>query len=122
MPTYDYVCDACGHQLEVFQSINEAPKKKCPKCGKSKLHRRIGAGAGILFKGGGFYQTDYRSSEYKAAAKKDSESGGVTSSSTGDGAKSDASPPAKSETKSESKPAGSESKPAAPSKPKKSKE
>lgn len=72
MPTYDYVCGACGHALEIFQSITEAPKKKCPSCGKSKLERRIGAGAGILFKGGGFYQTDYRSESWKAGEKKES--------------------------------------------------
>jgi putative FmdB family regulatory protein len=73
MPTYDYVCDACGHSLEVFHSISEAPKKKCPECGKSKLVRQIGAGAGFLFKGGGFYKTDYRSDDYHADAKKDSD-------------------------------------------------
>ena len=65
MPTYDYVCNACGHELEAFQSIREPALKKCPKCGKPKLERRIGPGAGILFKGGGFYQTDYRSESYK---------------------------------------------------------
>jgi putative FmdB family regulatory protein len=65
MPTYDYRCSACGHDLEVFQSIRDPVLKKCPKCGKSKLERLIGPGAGILFKGGGFYQTDYRSESYK---------------------------------------------------------
>jgi len=65
MPTYDYRCAACGHDLEVFQSINDPVLKKCPKCKKSKLERLIGPGAGILFKGGGFYQTDYRSENYK---------------------------------------------------------
>lgn len=69
MPTYDYVCGACGHALEIFHSMSEAPKKKCPKCGKSKLERRIGAGAGFLFKGDGFYKTDYRSDSYKASEK-----------------------------------------------------
>ncbi len=69
MPTYDYVCDACGHALEIFQSMSEAPKKKCPKCGKSKLARRIGAGAGFLFKGSGFYLTDYRSKSYTAGSE-----------------------------------------------------
>ena len=69
MPTYDYVCEACGHALEIFQSISEAPKKKCPACGRSKLARRIGAGAGFLFKGAGFYKTDYRSESYKAGEK-----------------------------------------------------
>jgi putative FmdB family regulatory protein len=70
MPTYDYVCEACGHELELFQSMSEAPKRKCPACGKLKLTRRIGGGAGILFKGSGFYQTDYRSSSYKKGEEK----------------------------------------------------
>ena len=65
MPTYDYLCTACGHRLEAFHSIHEPALKKCPKCKKAKLERQIGAGAGILFKGGGFYQTDYRSESYK---------------------------------------------------------
>lgn len=74
MPTYDYICDACGHALEIFQSMTEGPKRKCPECGKLKLKRQIGTGAGIMFKGSGFYQTDYRSESYKADAKKDKES------------------------------------------------
>ncbi len=69
MPTYDYVCAACEHALEIFQPMSEAPKKKCPKCGKSKLERRIGAGAGFLFKGSGFYLTDYRSKAYTAQSE-----------------------------------------------------
>lgn len=78
MPTYDYVCGACGHALEIFQSMSESPKKKCPKCGKSKLERRIGAGAGFLFKGSGFYLTDYRSKSYTAQseAERKKETGG----------------------------------------------
>ncbi len=60
MPTYEYECRQCGHQLEAFQSITAAPLKKCPSCGKSALRRLLGAGAGIIFKGTGFYQTDYR--------------------------------------------------------------
>lgn len=69
MPTYDYVCRACGHTFEAFQSITEGPKRKCPSCGQSKLQRLIGAGAGIVFKGSGFYQTDYRSKSYSEGAK-----------------------------------------------------
>jgi putative FmdB family regulatory protein len=65
MPTYDYSCAACGHTFELFQSISESRKRKCPRCKKPKLERLIGHGAGILFKGGGFYQTDYRSDSYK---------------------------------------------------------
>ncbi len=74
MPTYDYECDACGHTFELFQGITEGVKKKCPKCKKLKLRRLFGTGAAIVFKGSGFYETDYRSESYKkgaAAAKKD---------------------------------------------------
>jgi putative FmdB family regulatory protein len=74
MPTYDYRCEACEHTLELFQKITESPKRKCPACGKSRLKRLIGGGAGFLFKGSGFYLTDYRSDSYKADAKSDSAS------------------------------------------------
>jgi putative FmdB family regulatory protein len=67
MPTYEYVCENCGNQLEKFQSITASPLRKCPKCGKNKLKRLIGAGAGVIFKGSGFYATDYRSEGYKKA-------------------------------------------------------
>ncbi len=70
MPTYEYECPSCG-TFEVFQSMTEKPLRKCPHCKAGKVQRLIGAGAGILFKGSGFYQTDYRSESYKAAAKKD---------------------------------------------------
>ena len=72
MPTYDYVCDGCGHAFELFQSMTDAVKKTCPKCGKKKLRRLIGAGGAIVFKGSGFYKTDYRSESYKKAAAADS--------------------------------------------------
>ena len=71
MPTYDYECDACGHEFELFQSIMEPVQKKCPKCGKLKLRRLFGTGAAVVFKGSGFYQTDYRSESYKKGAEKD---------------------------------------------------
>ncbi len=71
MPTYDYVCDGCGHAFELFQSITESAKKKCPECGKSKLRRLFGTGAAIMFKGSGFYKTDYRSDSYKKRAEAD---------------------------------------------------
>src|SRR5262245_934262 len=92
MPTYDYRCDACGHEFEEFQSITASPLKKCPQCGKAKLKRLIGTGAGIIFKGSGFYETDYRSDSYKNAAKADSEKGSPKSdgAAKSDGAKSDA--------------------------------
>jgi putative FmdB family regulatory protein len=100
MPTYDYVCDGCGHAFELFQSIKEDAKKKCPSCGKQKLRRLIGAGAAIMFKGSGFYKTDYRSDSYTKGASADKP---ATES--------------KAESKSESKP--SESKPEKKSEPKK---
>lgn len=103
MPTYEYACAKCGHQFEKFQPIADAPLTVCPKdlCarkkwGKGKVKKMIGAGAGLIFKGSGFYITDYRSDKYKSAAKQDS----ASSKSSGD-----------------SKPAAkSESKPAAPKK------
>jgi putative FmdB family regulatory protein len=67
MPTYDYRCEACRHEFDAFQSITEAPLKKCPQCGKNKLRRLIGAGAGIIFKGSGFYETDYKRSRAGSA-------------------------------------------------------
>lgn len=70
MPTYDYECDACSHTFELFQTITESHKKKCPACGKLKLRRLIGSGAAVVFKGSGFYQTDYRSESYKKGAEK----------------------------------------------------
>lgn len=69
MPTYDYRCENCGHEFEEFQSITAKPLTKCPSCGKPKLQRLIGAGGGVIFKGTGFYQTDYRSDSYKKAAE-----------------------------------------------------
>ena len=94
MPTYEYVCKKCGHEFEAVHSIAAEPLKTCPeescaqkkKWGRGKVVKQISAGAGLLFKGGGFYITDYRSEGYKQSAKKDSI-------------------PAKSETKSEAKPA-----------------
>jgi len=69
MPTYEYKCGACEFRFELFQSMKDNPKKVCPCCRKHKLVRLIGAGAGILFKGSGFYETDYRSKSYKDAKK-----------------------------------------------------
>jgi putative FmdB family regulatory protein len=84
MPTYDYVCDGCGHAFELFQSMTESAKKTCPKCGKKKLRRLIGAGGAIMFKGSGFYKTDYRSDSYKKSAAADSSSGTGKGSSGGE--------------------------------------
>ncbi|MEN6459710.1 MAG: zinc ribbon domain-containing protein [Thermoguttaceae bacterium] len=84
MPTYDYICEACQHEFELFQSISEAVKRKCPECGRQKLRRLIGPGAAIVFKGSGFYKTDYRSDSYKKAAAADRSTKGGSA----DGAKS----------------------------------
>jgi len=125
MPTYEYVCEKCGHQFEKVQPISAAPLVICPKesCaqkrwGKGKVLRRIGLGGGLIFKGSGFYTTDYRSEAYKSAAKADSgASGGAkesTSTSSGDStakpaaeAKSDAKPAADTKPASDAKPASS---------------
>jgi len=103
MPTYDYVCDACDHKFELFQSINDPLKRKCPKCGKSKLRRLIGAGAAIMFKGSGFYQTDYRSDNYKKRAEADKPPSSEKSESKPDSkseSKTDSGSAAKTESKS----------------------
>jgi putative FmdB family regulatory protein len=107
MPTYEYQCEKCDRTFEVAQSMKDEPLKSCPKdrCqqktwGKGKVRRLIGTGAGLIFKGSGFYITDYRSEGYKAAAKSDSSGGGE---------------PAKTESKPESKPSKTETKPPAKS-------
>src|SRR5262245_50099637 len=99
MPTYDYKCSACGHTFEHFQSIHSARLKKCPGCGKLKLERLIGAGGGLLFKGSGFYITDYRDRSYHDAAKKDSAPAAASSDGKSDGKPAAPAP-------SESKPGG----------------
>jgi putative FmdB family regulatory protein len=76
MPTYDYQCETCGHRFEVFQSMSAAKLTDCPQEGcDGRVKRLLGTGAGLIFKGGGFYETDYRSDSYKDAAKKDKEGG-----------------------------------------------
>ena len=89
MPTYEYICDACQFEFEKFQSIKADAITLCPECGKEQVRRKISTGAGILFRGGGFYETDYRSAGYNEAKKKDS---------------GDAKPETKSETKSDTTP------------------
>jgi putative FmdB family regulatory protein len=74
MPTYDYECKACAHKFSTFQSMKDEPLKTCPECKKDKLKRLLGTGAGFIFKGSGFYCTDYRSSTYNSAAKGESSS------------------------------------------------
>lgn len=109
MPTYDYECDACGHQIELFQRISEDPVKKCPECKKNKLRRLFGTGAAIVFKGSGFYETDYRSDSYKKAAEKDKDSGSAKSEKSD--SKSDSKSSSSSEAKSDSKSSDSSPKP-----------
>lgn len=104
MPTYDYECDACGHALEIFQGINDPVKKKCPECGKNKLKRQFGTGAAIVFKGSGFYQTDYRSEGYKKAADADKK---ASSESSGDSKKKSKSDSGSSKAKSSGGDSGS---------------
>src|SRR6188508_626010 len=114
MPTYDYECDACGHTFELFQSISEPVQKKCPECGKLKLRRLFGTGAAVVFKGSGFYQTDYRSDSYKKGAEKDkpaSESKG-DSKSESKSEKSDSKP--STDSKSDSKSSGKSEKKKSP--------
>ncbi|MGE5754255.1 MAG: FmdB family zinc ribbon protein [Planctomycetaceae bacterium] len=75
MPNYDYVCDSCEHEFEAFESIKADPQTVCPECREERLRRKIGPGAAILFKGSGFYQTDYRSESYKRGAQADAPGG-----------------------------------------------
>ncbi|HZZ72849.1 MAG TPA: zinc ribbon domain-containing protein [Pirellulales bacterium] len=114
MPTYDYVCDACDHKFELFQGINDPIKKKCPECGKSKLRRLFGTGGAIMFKGSGFYQTDYRSDSYKSKAAADKPSDGKSSETKSESkseSKSGDSKPAESKSTDSRKNAGGGSKP-----------
>src|SRR4051794_41469954 len=99
MPTYDYSCDVCTHDFKVFEPITAQPQKKCPKCKKNKLRRLFGAGAGLIFKGSGFYQTDYRSDSYKKAAESEKPKTDTAAANSDGAAKTDA----KSESKSEAK-------------------
>ena len=69
MPTYEYCCNACGYAFELFQQMSAPVKKKCPECGTLKLKRLIGSGSAVMFKGSGFYETDYRSDSYKKGKK-----------------------------------------------------
>jgi putative FmdB family regulatory protein len=111
MPTYDYECDGCQHHFEQWQSFHDEPLKKCPSCKKTKLRRLFGGGAAILFKGSGFYETDYnRSESYKSAEKAEKES--ATKSETKTESKTESkSEPAKAEpAKTESKPAAKKAK------------
>ncbi len=101
MPTYDYLCQACGHEWEKFQSMNASPTKTCPQCKKRRAKRQIGLGAGLIFKGSGFYETDYKDkkppkSESSGDSKGDAKASDASSSA------SDSSGSKKSEKKSAS--------------------
>lgn len=85
MPTYGYMCGKCGHEFERFQGITDKPIRKCPKCGKAAAKRLLGCGAGVIFKGSGFYQTDYRSEGYKKAQKSEKPASEVTAQSDNKG-------------------------------------
>ena len=104
MPTYEYECAACGHEFEKFQSITAKPVRRCPRCGKLKVRRLIGAGAALIFKGSGFYATDYRSEEYKSKAKSEkSESTKSATDSKSSDSKKDSSGDAKKDSSSDAK-------------------
>ena len=109
MPTYDYVCRSCDHAFELFQQMSDSVKKKCPECGALKLERLIGTGAGVLFKGSGFYETDYRSDSYKKAADAEKSAASGTSDKKADAKKKPdaaAAKPTKPETSSSTSGAG----------------
>ena len=115
MPTYEYICRACGHEFEEFQSIKADPIAVCPRCRKKKVERKIGIGGAVIFKGGGFYETDYRSDSYKSGAEAEKKSGDAKADAAGDAkagdkpsSKGDAKVDAKGDARTESKP---ESKP-----------
>jgi len=120
MPTYDYRCNACKHEFEHYQSMKDKPLKKCPECGKPALERLIGTGAAVIFKGSGFYQTDYRSESYKKSADADKPTttdAAPKPESTPEpkaNAKPDTPPDTKRETKREGKPAAPDVKPPKP--------
>ena len=82
MPTYEYECQKCHHRFEVFQSIKDKPKKACPKC-RGRVKRLLGTGAGLIFKGSGFYITDYRKPSYREAATKESGASAAPKSASG---------------------------------------
>lgn len=103
MPTYDYQCDACDHLFELYQGINDPKKRKCPECGKLKLRRLLGTGAAVVFKGSGFYQTDYRSDSYAKAKEADKPSDSKSKGESKSDKKSASSPKSDSSAKSDKK-------------------
>jgi putative FmdB family regulatory protein len=105
MPTYEYKCKSCGNKWDLFQSMTAKHIRKCPACGKNTAERQFGTGAAIIFKGSGFYETDYRSEDYKKAAEADSKAAkGETTADTKADSKADTKTDTKSDSKSDSKP------------------
>jgi putative FmdB family regulatory protein len=104
MPTYEYECDACGHAFERLQSMSEPAVRKCPKCGKLKVRRLISGGAGVIFKGSGFYETDYKRARSSSDTAKRKEDAAQATSSQSEPPKTETKPDAKSDAKPESKP------------------
>lgn len=109
MPTYDYECDACGHKFELFQSITAEAERKCPACKKLKLRRLFGTGGAIVFKGSGFYQTDYRSDSYKKQASADKSGGESASGSSSSGESKTADSKSSATSSGDAKPAAAKS-------------
>ena len=105
MPTYDYACAACGHRIERFESISDDGAKACPKCGKKKSRRLMGAGVGLIFKGSGFYTTDSRrpAPAESDSGSKDSGSSGDSNSGSSDSAEGSAKPRKKKTEKGDGK-------------------
>lgn len=99
MPTYTYACKKCDHEMDVFHSMNDAPKVKCAECGSSRMKKLIGIGAGIIFKGSGFYETDYKTKTGKKDDKAAAESGGGDKKESKSESKSESKTEAKSEKK-----------------------
>jgi len=100
MPTYEYRCKNCDHEFELFQSMSAGVKKKCPECSKLSLERLIGTGSAVIFKGSGFYETDYRSKSYTSAKEEDSKAAKKATETKTD-TKSESKPEKKTETKPE---------------------
>jgi putative FmdB family regulatory protein len=103
MPTYEYLCEACKHKFDELQSFKDPVLTDCPKCAEPKLRRLFGTGAAVLFKGSGFYETDYRSESYKSAAKADQDAASKTSGGKDSNASTNGTTSASSESKSETK-------------------